>query len=104
MIDMAMSISALRGDLERLSKGQSSSIAMSTLQEDAEQEFLARLDEVLEREATARMQLEQKIASRVDSVMIELVGKLSAQMSAQTNSLANLVSKSANSGQGESIV
>jgi len=88
MIDMAMSISALRGDFEKISKSQNNPIPMSTLQEDAEQEFLARLDEVLEREATARKQLEQKISTRFNSVMVELVG-------GQASSLANLVSKSA---------
>jgi len=88
MIDMAMSISALRGDFEKISKSQNNPIPMSTLQEDAEQEFLARLDEVMEREATARKQLEQKISTRFNSVMVELVGR-------QTSSLANLLSKSA---------
>jgi len=88
MIDMAMSISGLRGDFENISKSQNNPIPMSTLQEDAEQEFLARLDEVMEREATARKQLEQKISTRFNSVMVELVGR-------QASSLANLVSKSA---------
>merc|ERR1712129_319818 len=76
----------------------SSPIAMSTLQEDAEQEFLARLDEVLEREATARKQLEQKISARFNAVMGELVGRLNIQ----PNSLANSANRSANGGQEES--
>jgi len=100
MIDMAISISALRGDLERLSTGQSGTIAMSTLQEDAEQEFLARLDEVLEREAAARQQLEQKISARLNAVMVELVGR----MSVQTSSLASLVNRPASGGQEDSAV
>jgi len=89
MVDMAMSVSALRGDFDKFYKSQSNPITMSTLQEDAEQEFLARLDEVLEREATARRQLEQKISNHLNSVMVQLVGK-------QANSLVSLVNTSAN--------
>merc|ERR1719219_2014746 len=94
---MAVSINALRGDFEKISKSQNNPIPMSTLQEDAEQEFLARLDEVLEREATARKQLEQKISTRFNSVMVELVGR-------QASSLTNLVSRSSSGGQEENAV
>jgi len=71
--ELADTILELGKDAEEREKLVQAPDLMSTLAEDTEQEFLARLDEALESESLARLDLERGLSGRLDLLSCQVL-------------------------------
>merc|ERR1719433_574429 len=79
---LAASIETVRAELQKVVESRHAE-GMPTLQENSNEEHLARLDEALEREALARQELERSLSSRFEVVAQQLFTRCQQEHQAQ---------------------